>query len=349
MSITDRTRKLLWARSGNRCAYCKRELTVETQEGDPDAIIGDECHIAARHAGGARFDRQLSVVEIDDYSNLILLCRNDHGMVDAQPLTYTVPKLLEMKATHEAWVRNALLGKPETTETPLIINIRLDGMRHTYCFDPDFVRYIQALLAGGGKPKIVTDIEIDFLQNVFPVPVALFNMTLGTLTMHGMCDRIRASGASTACEREFLIAFTKIETQLNNLESDIKTGLLLLLTNSEIARWVCSDEDMTLAVHGYLNEFLWPKRKPWQIDVWMNCPPRWKVRAYLSEPDSISFVERTHGARSGTWLDFSHEELMSSIMPAVVFRATRLRSSLDQGPIPDTVFDLQRWFWERHC
>ncbi len=89
MTISDKTRKLLWGRSGNRCAYCRREL-VMTATKDNDAIVGDECHIHARQKGGSRSNSSMSIEELDDYENLILLCKVHHKMVDDQPNTYTV-------------------------------------------------------------------------------------------------------------------------------------------------------------------------------------------------------------------------------------------------------------------
>ena len=45
MAISDKTRKLLWGRSGSRCAICKRELIISATTGDDESIVGDECHI----------------------------------------------------------------------------------------------------------------------------------------------------------------------------------------------------------------------------------------------------------------------------------------------------------------
>ena len=50
----------------------------------------------------------MSVDEIDDYENLILLCKVHHKMVDDQPNTYTVGVLKNLKKKHEKWVRETL-------------------------------------------------------------------------------------------------------------------------------------------------------------------------------------------------------------------------------------------------
>jgi hypothetical protein len=107
MTISDRTRKLLWARSGARCAYCRKELVINAIQ-DKDAIVGDECHIYARREGGARSNLSMSIDELDDYENLILLCKVHHKIIDDQPNTYTPERLKELKNKHEKWVHETL-------------------------------------------------------------------------------------------------------------------------------------------------------------------------------------------------------------------------------------------------
>ena len=54
MDISDKIRKILWARPGNRCAICKQELVIGETPNDSDSVVGDECHIAAENKGGPR-------------------------------------------------------------------------------------------------------------------------------------------------------------------------------------------------------------------------------------------------------------------------------------------------------
>ncbi len=44
MPISNKTRKFLWSKSGNRCAICKTELFTNKADKD-DLNIGEECHI----------------------------------------------------------------------------------------------------------------------------------------------------------------------------------------------------------------------------------------------------------------------------------------------------------------
>ena len=107
MAISDKTRKLLWANSGNRCALCGRALTHTQQSGDPAAVIGDECHIISSASNGPRYDPFFED-DPDAYDNLLLLCSSDHRLVDVQVGTYSVEKLKQLKANHELTVARAV-------------------------------------------------------------------------------------------------------------------------------------------------------------------------------------------------------------------------------------------------
>lgn len=126
MAITDRTRKILWGRSGNLCALCRRVLVEEATPHDDESVVGDECHIVGEKPTAARGEFGIGRDDLDDHDNLILLCKTHHKLVDDQPLTYTVEKLREMKATHESWVRATLeRPKPKGTQPKFAIMPRL--------------------------------------------------------------------------------------------------------------------------------------------------------------------------------------------------------------------------------
>ena len=114
MAISDKTRKTLWGRSGNRCAVCRHELVIEGTQVDDESVVGDECHIVSGKENGPRYIAGFPASEIDEQSNLILLCRGHHKMVDDQSETYTVEVLSKLKANHEKWVSASL-----TEEKPI--------------------------------------------------------------------------------------------------------------------------------------------------------------------------------------------------------------------------------------
>ena len=108
MGISARDRKLLWGRSGSRCAMCRNELIKLGKPGDDESIIGDECHIVSAAAGGPRHDPDFPQERADRYANLLLLCKVHHKLIDDQEMKYTVPYLTDLKVTHEKWVSEQL-------------------------------------------------------------------------------------------------------------------------------------------------------------------------------------------------------------------------------------------------
>lgn len=108
MGIADKTRKVLWGRSGNLCAFCKAHLVVDASALDPESVVGDECHIVSGAANGPRHDPEFASELVDNPENLILLCRVHHKLVDDQAETFTASALRELKANHESWVKSKL-------------------------------------------------------------------------------------------------------------------------------------------------------------------------------------------------------------------------------------------------
>ncbi len=104
MSISSKTRKLLWGRSGNRCAICRKELISNHTAKDDESIVGDECHIISKESNGPRHDPNFPKDKIDNYGNLILLCKVHHKIIDDQEKRFTTNKLHEIKKEHENWV-----------------------------------------------------------------------------------------------------------------------------------------------------------------------------------------------------------------------------------------------------
>ena len=100
--------KLLWGRSGGRCALCKLELSMDPKHQDASHPIGEQAHIIAKEPNGPRGKSVLTTEERDHYSNLILLCPTDHVRIDKAPVDFPVEKLHLLKAEHEDWVRSRL-------------------------------------------------------------------------------------------------------------------------------------------------------------------------------------------------------------------------------------------------
>ena len=104
MSISTHDRKVLWAKSGGHCAKCRCPLVrLVGSPGDPQVVLGEECHIVSPVAGGPRSIEPLDRALLDGYDNLILLCPSDHALVDKVVNEFPGKRLREMKAAHETW------------------------------------------------------------------------------------------------------------------------------------------------------------------------------------------------------------------------------------------------------
>jgi hypothetical protein len=74
-------------------------------------------HIIARKENFTRGDYDsLNEAERDHYTNLILLCRKHHKIIDDQPNYYTVERLREIKQQHEERVHLMLHGTDKNKE-----------------------------------------------------------------------------------------------------------------------------------------------------------------------------------------------------------------------------------------
>lgn len=120
MGISDKTRKVLWGRSGSLCAFCKAKLVVDASALDREAVVGDECHINSGAPGGPRHEPTIPQDAIDDLANLILLCRVHHKLIDDQAETFSAATLKQLKQNHEDWVQKRLSASDEMEHPRLI-------------------------------------------------------------------------------------------------------------------------------------------------------------------------------------------------------------------------------------
>ncbi len=85
---------------------CRTTLVREGEVGGGLTVIGDECHIVSPIAAGPR--GAFPIGDVDGYDNLILLCPNDHRLIDSLVDDYPRERVLAVKHAHEDWVRTKL-------------------------------------------------------------------------------------------------------------------------------------------------------------------------------------------------------------------------------------------------
>lgn len=98
MPLSSATIKRLFAMSGNKCAFPDCQVRISEEDG---TIIGEVCHIEADKPGGPRYNSAQTDEERQAFENLILICANHHKVIDSNPESYTVTKLIELKTIHE--------------------------------------------------------------------------------------------------------------------------------------------------------------------------------------------------------------------------------------------------------
>jgi hypothetical protein len=89
--------KILFARSGNRCAFPKCTAPMAFSE----TLTGEVCHIKGTRPGSARHDPNQTDVERHDYKNLVLMCPTHHTVIDDDEDAYSVEYLLKLKTLNE--------------------------------------------------------------------------------------------------------------------------------------------------------------------------------------------------------------------------------------------------------
>lgn len=103
-AVTEATARRVWIASGGRCAFCGENLLVDEITGQP-VMIGQLAHIvgATKKPGSPRGDHPLPVEQRSEAENLILLCYNQHHVIDGRSLwdLYDVESLRKIKREHE--------------------------------------------------------------------------------------------------------------------------------------------------------------------------------------------------------------------------------------------------------
>lgn len=254
MGITNKTRKLLWGKSGNRCAMCKNYLHVDSNLKNDESIVGDECHIRSKKFNGPRYDFSYPKSKIDSYENLILLCRVHHKQIDDQATRYTSDILKKKKEKHEKWVSERLDKTPKfppytfqikrnpqnipkylrrITSGKEIFNI-VEGA-HSYSFDNDE-------LVSEEEVKIVGDfLDIIYDCDLAPDLDPSFRVET-SYKLTSLINELDDAGfwVFGAIEKQILIA-NGLETTFLNSIIDIKRK-----TNPEILKINITDNDTTV-------------------------------------------------------------------------------------------------------
>ena len=97
-SYSGLTIKKLYSRAGNICSHqdCDQQLIT-----DDGTNVSDISHIEGGEPGSPRYNPELALEQLNDYENLIVMCKIHNKIIDSDEKTYTVEYLKDMKKKHE--------------------------------------------------------------------------------------------------------------------------------------------------------------------------------------------------------------------------------------------------------
>ncbi|HGI7032721.1 TPA: HNH endonuclease [Klebsiella aerogenes] len=172
MAISDRDTLLLYSKSAGLCNYCKKD--VLNQIYNDTSNLGERAHIYGKNEGSARYVPEME--NNDTYSNLILLCREHHKLIDDHPDKYPVEKLYKIKADHEMRVYKNPLIKCEA-DTTIVLGI----------FTSFPMMYLRTVVSEFEPGKITGDIFIlieieNVLKSKYPLDYPFKNNNLYYIT-----------------------------------------------------------------------------------------------------------------------------------------------------------------------
>lgn len=195
MSISERTIKILWSRSGCICAFpgCEIELVYP----DTNNIIGEICHIFSPENNGPRFDKNFPENKLNEEENLILLCPNHHTLVDKDIDNFNVSVLREIKRKHEDLIRSRLrTGEPWDYEVSGLYYINIPRL---------------LMLAGISGKEFSTDlIEIESLHSLGLELVRIMS------EFEGLVKEIKPNAIKIEKIKELDINLTGLTISFNN-------------------------------------------------------------------------------------------------------------------------------------
>ncbi|CDH05645.1 conserved hypothetical protein [Xenorhabdus bovienii str. oregonense] len=188
MPVSEKLKKVIWSKAAGKCSICREDLLLDDEAKELTHLVGEVAHIVAEKKDGPRGISDLTLSARNSERNLLLLCLMHHKVIDDNPSSYPVDRLLEIKKSHENWVSENLASNP-VWDTKLhqmyYINVpRLSLLCSRYGYSLNLSRYgrIEALhelgweLNGlmGGFSKLLSTVEL----KAVPIETALTQPSL---------------------------------------------------------------------------------------------------------------------------------------------------------------------------
>lgn len=97
-------RKLSWMKSDGNCCMCKQKIGRYEENG----FIGEFAHIEDLQKATKRYNPDKSIDELNDESNIIILCPTCHTKIDKYSEDYPTEKLQQIKREYENNIKIAI-------------------------------------------------------------------------------------------------------------------------------------------------------------------------------------------------------------------------------------------------
>lgn len=233
--------KKLFAFSGNQCAEpsCSRSMIAK----DGITVVGKICHIAAASSKGPRFDKNMDDDDRRGFDNLILLCDEDHSIIDNKEneLKYPTRLLKKWKKDHqEKFSSTPIEVKDEVVESAIeqviqieenrgIVN-QLNGVKGNVTINNNLTNNYSEHYDESKEQGVITEIFDNALKLVETDPVENRDKDDGKL-VHAL-KKIQINFKSEEEEQEVRTYFSNsynkknsIERYLISLESEFQLDL----------------------------------------------------------------------------------------------------------------------------
>jgi hypothetical protein len=155
-SVDERISNRLYAISAGRCQFkgCNKDVTVHglTRQA---AALGEKAHIVAFKKKGPRGQQGQRPKDINDVSNLMLLCRECHRLIDTRWQDYPRELLERFKAEHEERIRRATAIGPERRSAMVLFQAPIRGQRVAISDDQAVSALFEQQRYPADKPVII--------------------------------------------------------------------------------------------------------------------------------------------------------------------------------------------------
>ena len=115
MRPSDKTFKLIWGQFAAKCAICHKSLIRKAVSKKP-CLVGEVAHIIGESKRAARGSHPMPLARRNEPNNLLLLCREDHKIIDDDESAYTIAKVHAIREEYVQWLESQLAeAKPWKT------------------------------------------------------------------------------------------------------------------------------------------------------------------------------------------------------------------------------------------